>query len=244
MIETATSRAGRPSRSVVRAGRPRREFAGEVEERILDAASRVFIERGFDGASIDEIAVEARAGKPTIYARFPGKEALFSAAFQRKIRGESSFESPVAAGSSSEERLQALGVALLNRALASDSIGLVRVAVAECRRFPEFASRLGGMARERGNEAIAKLLGECARSDEMAVLPAFAPDRLTATAGRFTEVVVLPIVMRALFGEDPDALKAEIQPHVSDSVAFFLAACRTSGAAEASSVKTPPACRF
>ncbi len=59
----------------------------------------MFLERGFDGASIDEIAVEAHAGKPTIYARYPGKEALFSAVVAQKIRQNSRFDGPVAAGS-------------------------------------------------------------------------------------------------------------------------------------------------
>ncbi len=107
----------------------------------------------------------------------------------------------------------------------------MRVAVAESRRFPDLASRVGRMARERGNETVAKLLGELARSDEMAALPAFAPEHLAATARRFTEMVVLPIVMRALFGESAEALRAEIDPHVAESVAFFLAACRAGGAA-------------
>jgi AcrR family transcriptional regulator len=213
-------------RNVVGPGRPRREFAGEVEERILEAASKVFLDRGFNGASIDEIAVVAHAGKPTIYTRFPGKEALFSAVVAQKIRQTSRFESPAATGSSSEERLRSLAIALIERALTSEAVGLVRVAVAESRRFPDLSSRVGRMARESGDETVAKLLGELARSDEMAALPAFTPDHLAATARRFTEVVVLPIVMRALFGEGADTLRAYIAPHVSESVAFFLAACR------------------
>src|SRR5262245_31115570 len=68
-----------------RSGRPPRELAGEVEERILDAACKVFLSRGFEGASIDEIAETARSGKPTIYARFPNKQALFAAAVARQL---------------------------------------------------------------------------------------------------------------------------------------------------------------
>ena len=46
------------------------------------------------------------------------------------------------------------------------------------------------------------------------------------TARRFLDlVVVLPMLMRALFGEDLAALRAEIEPHAARSVAFFLAAC-------------------
>ena len=41
---------------VVRSGPPPRALAGEVEERILDAAAKVFLERSFEGANVDEIA--------------------------------------------------------------------------------------------------------------------------------------------------------------------------------------------
>jgi hypothetical protein len=40
-----------------------------------DAALKVFLERGFAGASIDEIAIVALSGKPTIYARFPKRSS-------------------------------------------------------------------------------------------------------------------------------------------------------------------------
>jgi hypothetical protein len=37
------------------------------------------------------------------------------------------------------------------------------------------------------------------------------------------------MLMRALFGEDLAALRAEIEPHAARSVAFFLAACGEDG---------------
>src|ERR1700756_5955818 len=96
-----------------RTGRPPRELAGEVESRILDAARRVFLERGLAGASIDEIAELACAGKPTIYARFPGKEALFTAVVMRQVATNiARFENYVPTGASIEERLASLGTAL------------------------------------------------------------------------------------------------------------------------------------
>jgi len=72
-------------RAAVRFGRPPKGRAGEVEERILDAARKVFLERGFEGASIDQIAALARSGKPTIYARFANKRALFTAVATRDV---------------------------------------------------------------------------------------------------------------------------------------------------------------
>jgi AcrR family transcriptional regulator len=213
--------------AAVRSGRPKREFAGEVEERILGAAAKVFLERGFEGASIDEIAEKARAGKPTIYARFPGKEALFAAVMARNLRKNiAALEGLAATGSTTEERLSALATGILEKALAFESVGLMRSAVAEARRFPDLAGSVHKMARERGNEAIAQLLSEFAKSDDMSALPAFAPDRLPTTARRFKELILLPILMRALFGEDLAEVRAEIGPHVAQAVMFFLAACR------------------
>src|ERR1700728_3237143 len=77
--------AAKAKRAAVRFGRPPKELAGEVDERILDAARQVFLERGFEGASIDEIAEVARSGKPTIYARFRDKRALFTGVVTRDI---------------------------------------------------------------------------------------------------------------------------------------------------------------
>src|ERR1700690_1442386 len=105
-------------RGGVRYGRPPREHAGWVEERILDAAGRVFLEHGFQGASVDEIADAASAGKPTIYARFPNKQALFPALIGGLGRRNKSHYALSCAGESIENRLDALAAIILTRVLA------------------------------------------------------------------------------------------------------------------------------
>src|ERR1700736_3620311 len=101
-------------RAVVRFGRPPKERAGEVEERILDAARKVFLERGFEGASIDEIAEAARSGKPTIYARFPGKEALFTAVVMQSVAANvERFKAYTPTGATIEQRLESGAVTVL-----------------------------------------------------------------------------------------------------------------------------------
>ena len=229
MSESSARRMRPTDQGAVRLGRPRREFAGEVEERILDAATKVFLERGFEGATIDELAEEARAGKPTIYARFPNKEALFAAVVARKVQENTRPESITASGSTAEERLKGLATAIVGKTLAPDALGLMRVTLAEARRFPDLASSVSRMARERGVEAVARTLGELATTKDTGQLPAFTPDRLASTARRFLDAIMLPMIIRALFGEDPASLRAEIDSHVSQSVAFFLAACRYEG---------------
>ncbi len=215
---------GPTGRGPVRCGRPPRELAGKVEGRILDAAAEVFLERGFSGASVDEIAEVACAGKPTIYARFPNKQALFTAVIERLVRRATSLEGISCAGASTEARLIALAEATLDTVLTPETIGLIRVAVAEARRFPELATSVSRMARERKAETVMRAFAEFA-DDRTKALPAFAPDRLSETSRRFLELVAPPMLLRALLGEDLAVLRAEIGPHAARSVAFFLAAC-------------------
>ena len=217
-------------RRTARIGRPPRELAGQVEARILDAARRVFLERGLAGASMDEIAGLACAGKPTIYARFPAKEALFTAVVMQSVATNiARYEAYTPTGATIEDRFESLAVTVLQWILVSDAIRLMRVAIAEAPRFPDLASSVFGMARDRATQAVARLLAEAAQSDELGTLPAFAPERVTTTTRFFQDVVVLPLVMRALFGEKLKQLRAEIGQHVARSVAFFLAACRHGG---------------
>src|SRR3984885_16298005 len=116
-------------RAAVRIGRPPKEFEGEVDERILNAARKIFLRRGFEGASIDEIAVAARAGKPTIYARFGDKRALFTAVVTRDVLSRiAQFNTMVPTGGTIEQRLAHVGVALLHWTLENEKMALMRLA--------------------------------------------------------------------------------------------------------------------
>jgi AcrR family transcriptional regulator len=51
----------------------------ERRDRIAWAAKRVFLEKGFDASSMDDVAEKAGTTKPTVYAHFKSKDELFSA---------------------------------------------------------------------------------------------------------------------------------------------------------------------
>lgn len=57
----------------------RRPSRTSTRERVLQAADRLWGERGVHGASLDDIAREADVTKPTVYYYFPDKSALFTA---------------------------------------------------------------------------------------------------------------------------------------------------------------------
>ena len=48
-----------------------------TRESISDAATRLFMERGFDNVTVDEIAAAADVGRMTVFNHFPRKEDMF-----------------------------------------------------------------------------------------------------------------------------------------------------------------------
>jgi AcrR family transcriptional regulator len=63
----------------------RKEQQAETRERLLGSAAKVFARRGFQAASLDEIAADAGFTKGAVYANFAGKEALFLAMLDERF---------------------------------------------------------------------------------------------------------------------------------------------------------------
>ena len=68
-----------------RGGRPTRDAAIERDQRLIEVATRLFLERGFEATSIDAVAEAARVSKPTVYGQYGDKRGLFTAVLRREI---------------------------------------------------------------------------------------------------------------------------------------------------------------
>lgn len=66
-------------------GRPRTKPAELRREELLDAAQRLFVDKGIGATSIDDIVGAAQVAKGTFYLYFPSKEALLAALQERFI---------------------------------------------------------------------------------------------------------------------------------------------------------------
>lgn len=64
----------------------KRLTAGARREQLLDAAARVFAQRGFEATRMDDIADEAGVAKGLLYKHFPSKDALFEFLVDRQGR--------------------------------------------------------------------------------------------------------------------------------------------------------------
>ncbi|WP_139235249.1 TetR family transcriptional regulator [Actinopolyspora lacussalsi] len=58
----------------------------ERRQQLLDVARALFAEKGFDGASIEEIAHRAEVSKPVVYEHFGGKEGIYAVVVDREMQ--------------------------------------------------------------------------------------------------------------------------------------------------------------
>jgi AcrR family transcriptional regulator len=87
----------------------------EVRERqIVELAEVLFSERGYQGASMDELARRASVPKPVVYELFGNKDGLFRACLERSAeRLAAEVAAAVRAESEPEARIRAGGLAFL-----------------------------------------------------------------------------------------------------------------------------------
>lgn len=62
--------------------------ARETRQRILEAATRLFVERGYAATAVSDVASEARVTARLVYLTFPSKRALLDAAIARALAGD------------------------------------------------------------------------------------------------------------------------------------------------------------
>jgi AcrR family transcriptional regulator len=202
-------------------GRPSKEQSGLIEEQILDAATKLFLDQGYGETSIEQVAAACRMSKRTFYHRFDNKEALFAAVVHRLIERlrpadtEHLFE-----GETLQAILLKLAETLLHAALAPQALALHRLLLAEGARFPQLASVMAAEgSRKYAVTHIAELLRKEAQARRIFI------DDAEFAAEQFMQMII-SIPQRLALGSDRRMTPQELALWAEKSVQLFLHGCR------------------
>lgn len=209
----------RPAKGLVRRGRPSKANAFLLGERILAAATALFLAEGYGATSIEAVAARARISKRTLYDRFADKPALFAAVVHgivEQIRPAP--DVPLIAGATLPDIMRRLAQFMLNAALAPQALALHQLVNAESARFPQLARAVAGDA---GNQEAINLIATLLARE----LPAStAEDREFAAAQFIFMVVTIP--RRRALGYGGPMTADEVQAWPEKVVRLFLDGCR------------------
>jgi len=187
----------------VRQPRPR----GQVRRaQILEAATAVFLERGYAGATIDLVVKRAGASNASIYSFFGGKDGLFAAIIEdytgRLLDAFQAIDVPTDADVPAA--LAQIGRQYLEIALAPDAVALCRLIMAEGVRFPELAETYYRRGLDR---IVTHVAGIFATWHSRGFVTMGDP---ALTAAQFLDAVGGGLIQRVVAGLPPDDWNADV----------------------------------
>jgi AcrR family transcriptional regulator len=112
------------------------ETAEQRRERIVRMAWPLFLKKGYDNVSIDDIIAAVGGSKATLYAWFGGKEGLFEEVVRQKCR-DVVLAIHVDAAGSLEAQLAEIGHSFLAMVLSPPILEFHRLMVSIGRTFPD-----------------------------------------------------------------------------------------------------------
>ncbi|HEX4019757.1 MAG TPA: TetR/AcrR family transcriptional regulator [Acidobacteriaceae bacterium] len=180
-------------------------------------AADLFLKRGYDGVTIDEIVQKAGGSKSTIYSTFGGKCGLFILTIENLCK---EFNAPLRdidySKLSLEQSLKKLGRALVGLLTKPHSIALHRLVIAEAPRCPE----VGYAWYVHGPQATTKLIAN--------VLMSYSGDAKQRASAQATAAIYFydalssNILYRLLAGMDTQADAKTLDRLVRETVDLFL----------------------
>ena len=166
-----TSAVARPSADL-ELGRSARKRAA-----ILEAAHDLFLQKGYAGTSMDDVAARAAVSKQTVYKNFADKQRLFTEVITSDVgRIEASTQAQMAAMPDSSDLagdLAAFARWHLADVMQPGRLRLRRMLIGEAERFPELAQAWYASGPER---SYAEFAGWFAAWDRRGLRPDPGPD--------------------------------------------------------------------
>ena len=180
---------------------------------ILEAAGRLFLERGFNATSMDAIAEAAPVSKPTLYSHFKDKSDLFSAVVNARCCSmlHTLYEHTSSEEEDIETALRAIAYSFFDLIYAPDSISLYRIIISELKQFPFLGETL---YNQGAIKILALLSGYLVQQNEKGALQIEDPEM---AARLFFSMLKGDHHMQCLLGIRGEMLPEE-RAHIIDSV--------------------------
>ncbi|MBP0615675.1 TetR/AcrR family transcriptional regulator [Jiella mangrovi] len=199
----ALARARLSRAAKARGGRPTREESERRQLKVMDAATRLFLERGFDATSIEAVAQAAGVSKATLYAHYTDKRGLFAQVLRARIglsleplsQSTETQAGERRGGTDLAERIDAISRHMVDVLRQPEAISLQRILIAKAPDFPELADLAEKEGRLRVIGAVATLLEDYARRGEVTIEdPTLAADLFLAmVTGPYVSMPLLPV---------------------------------------------------
>ena len=191
---------------------------------IIEAAHELFLQKGYAGTSMDDVAARAAVSKQTVYKNFADKQRLFTEVITSDVgRIESTTEAQMAAMPDSTDLagdLRAFARDHLAGVMQPGRLRLRRMLIGEAERFPELAQAWYASGPER---SCAEFAGWFAAWDRRGLLR--VPDPMLA-AQQFNWLVLSIPLNKAMANatDEPLFTRAELDHYADEAVRVFLAA--------------------
>ncbi|MDQ6435501.1 TetR/AcrR family transcriptional regulator [Mesorhizobium sp. LHD-90] len=204
----------------LRRGRPAAGQDPAKRKQILEGARRVFINMGFDAASMNDITREAGVSKGTIYVYFNNKEELFEALIEdeRKTIFANLYDALEQEGSVRDTLLR-YGIALAWKITSPGVLKAQRTVISICERMPELGVRFYERGPKRGHDKLAEYLERAVKAGDLAI-----PD-VDLAAYQFTDLCMAGLFRQCIFGyRSAIPTEEEVRRVVTSGVDVFLKA--------------------
>lgn len=194
------------------------ETESAKRRQILEGARRVFLELGFDGASMGEIARVAGVSKGTLYVYFTDKHHLFEAIVEQQSLEYARAAFNFAAEREPEAALFEFGCAYIEWLCRPEGGSAVRTVMAIAERMP-------ALGRRFYEEVIAKTIATLADYLRARVAAGdLAIDDADLAATQFMMTCQAGLFQPFIFQAAPSPERQRIEQTVSSAIRMFLAA--------------------
>ena len=187
---------------------------------ILDGARKVFMDLGFDGASMNEIARSAGVSKGTLYVYFDDKNRLFEAIVEDEAVAQGKVPFNFDSSRDPEITLREFGQTYMALLCRPGGGSWIRTVMAVAERMPDVGRRYYANVLEKIIDGLAGYLKARVASGDLAI------DDCHLAASQFMEVCKASLFLPFVFQAAPAPSADRIAQVVDSATRMFLAAYR------------------